>query len=199
MPPISFTARYIRPADIKKLNGDSYRPHVAALVEMELADSPVVERVAYDWMQPISDQIAEKTKELNNDGVHLYAVTNQKNNFKELDSNKILGMMLFKEGGANKTHNTIELLQVSPFDMSPKYGSKLRKTFNKLTDLIFKSREPEHKHIGQSLLDGVKDMFGEKPIDLYAADDAIEFYIINGFHKMKGLKNRFLNHMEWRK
>ena len=198
MTPISFTARYIRPADIKKFDGSSYRPHVASLVEMERSDCPVIERVAYDWMQPVSDQLAKESQYIGKDGIHVYAVTNQTNHFEQLESNKIVGMMLFQEGGPFKTHNTIEFLQVSPNEMSPNYGSGLSKKFNKLLAKIFKFKPPEHKHIGKALLDTAKEMSADKPIDLYSVEDAVEFYLINGFKNLKGFKNCFLNHMEWK-
>lgn len=198
MTPISFTARYVKPADIKKFDGNSYKPHTASLVEMELSDRPAIERVAYDWMQPVSDQLYKESEYMGREGMHIYAVTNQANNFEQLDSNKILGMMLFQEGGTSKTHNTIEFLQVSPYEMSPNYGSGLSKNFNKLLAKIFKFKQPEHKHIGKALLDTAKEMSADKPIDLYSVKDAVEFYLINGFKRLKGFKNRFLNHMEWK-
>lgn len=197
MTPISFTARYIRPANIQKLDGDSYKPHAASLVEMELSDRSAIERVSYDWMQNVSDQIAKESDNIGKDGTHYYAITNQADHFEKLDPNKIRGMMVIKEGGAKKTHNTLEFLQVSPSDMSENYGDKLNRMMNKFLNKIFKAKKPEHKHVGQALLDTAKDMFSEKPIDLFAVDKAVEFYEKNGFKKLSGFKNRILNRMEW--
>ena len=197
MTPISFTARYIRPANIKKLDGDTYKPHVVSLVEMEASDIPVIERVAFNWMQPVSDQLSKEADSIGKEGRHVYAITNQGDKFEKLNPDNILGMMMFQEHKSSKTHNTIEFLQVNPMDMSPNYGSSLGRKFNKIVSFIFGFKKPEHKHVGQSLLDSAKDMFSEKPIDLFAVDKALDFYFHNGFKRIPGFKNRFLNHLEW--
>lgn len=197
MTPINFTARYIRPANIQKLDGNTYKPHKASLVEMELSDRQAIERVAYDWMEPLAEKISEESVNIGRGGTHIYAVTNQAEQFEKLNPNKVLGMMLFRETPFFETHNVIDYFQVSPDAISPSYGDKNNKILTKIMDLIFKPKKNEHKHVGQALLDSVKDMFGDKPIELYALDEAKSFYIKNGFKKMKGFANGFLNHMEW--
>lgn len=197
MTQISFTARYVRPANIKKLDGDTYKPHTASVVEMELSDIQAIEDIAFDWRQPVSTQIYKHSGRIGQDGVHVYAVTNQKNGFEKLDCNKVLGMMLYKEAGSADTHNTIEYLQVAPSDMSEKNNGKLSNLVDKLMCKIFKSGKAEHKHVGKSLLDTVKEMPSDKPIDLYAVPNAVKFYLKNDFVPIPGAKKGCLKPMEW--
>lgn len=197
MTPISFTARYIRPANIKKLDGDSYKPHTASIVEMELSDIQAIEDIAFDWQQPVSTQLYKHSLNMGKDGIHVYAVTNQKDGFGKIDCNRVLGMMLYKEAGATDTHNTIEYLQVAPSDMSEKNNGKLYNFIDKIMSKIFKVSKQEHKNVGTALIDIAKDAPSEKPIDLYAVPGAIKFYLKNGFMEISGSKKGFLRHMEW--
>lgn len=197
MTPISFTARYLRPANIKKLDGDSYKPHTASVVEMELSDIQAIEDIAFDWRQPVSTQIYKHSGSIGQDGVHVYAVTNQKTGFEKIEFPKVLGMMLYKEAGEADTHNTIEYLQVAPTDMSEKNSGKLAQLVDKIMHKLFNCGKPVHKNVGSVLIDTAKGMPSDKPIALDAVPSAVEFYLKHGFVRISDVKRGMLKPMEW--
>lgn len=195
MTQINFTARYIRPANIKKLDGNSYKPHTASLVEMEDADRPALEFIEDCWRTPITKQIRRESRRIGAEGLHIYAVTSQADKFEKLNPDNVLGMMLFQEGKSLRPYNKIELLQVSPTEMSPNYGSTINKKWKKFISTVFRFRDPEYKHIGKSLLDSVKAMHSDKPIRVFALQEAISFYEHNGFKITPESKTKHL--LEW--
>ena len=92
-----------------------------------------------------------------------FGITEQKENFENLDHNKILGILQTRRNSSGKLE--IENLQVSP---ETNFDAIVRK----------------HKNVGRALLTGVKEIFkDEKEIVVNALDSAVPFYEKLGFIK----------------
>ena len=179
MSDINFTANYIKPIQIKKLQGIKYKPYEASLVELTKEDIPSIKQVSRDWKSIISTLIeCDTSLYMGDKNYHFYALTKQKENFSSLKSNEVLGLMEIETG---KDLNKIVALETNPKYISYKYGSfKDRvKTFVKKLKEFKPFRE--YKHIGKGLLNIAKEQSQTKEIELYARRQAINFYKKEGF------------------
>lgn len=179
MSDINFTANYIKPVQIKKLQGIKYKPYEASLVELTKEDIPSLKQVSRNWKSIIITLIeCDSSIYLGNKNYHFYALTKQKENFAKLNTNDMLGVM---EVETRKDLNKIIGLQTNPEYISYKYGSfKDRvKTFVKKLKEFKPFRE--YKHIGKELLNSVKEQSPNTEIELQARKQAINFYKKQGF------------------
>lgn len=167
MSSINFTSSHIRQVEImkKQKSGNGYAPCSVNLVELsptDKADSYAVKKVTGNWTCSLTTFINADIKdikrgELNPAGIHIYALTEQNNEYEKLKPSKILGMIEVSEGF--KDGNKIEILQTNP-----KYISGLG------------NRTPQYKHIGHGLIKSIKDIFAKTNLFVYPTKDAINFY-----------------------
>lgn len=172
MYPISFKANYLTSVNVSRINEDkSVDKEKVALVELDknnTDDINALHNVARDWekksftfaMEIYNDAVkGYEYEDVNKE--HYYALTTQKNEFENLDQEKILGLMMFSEYKNGK--NRIDWLQVEPTSSS---RSKVTK---------------KYKGIGSALVDYSKQISTNKIIDVSAYKDAIGFYEKQGF------------------
>ena len=179
MTPINFKANFLKTAYIGKTTNNKSSCHSeVSIVELDTNNKNDVEalaKTACEWNKVASGYAFEIYNEalkfkLYPDVVkeHYLALTLQNENYKNLDSNKILGLALFTE--KNDINDELTWLQVNPntnFENS-KNGRK-------------------YKHIGKTLVDFVK-CIADKPLYIQADDKAIKFYEKQGFRHLDDTK-----------
>lgn len=173
MTPISFKANFIRDTYIKQVvTPDTSKDKKVALVELDINhknDISALKAVARDWDSRafgyagcIYDD-AIKTLKYPDTKEHYYALTTQKEDYKNLDPKKILGLTLFSDKKFSK--NELNWLQVEP-DCSYSHSGKYR----------------TYKNVGKALVNFVKEI-SDKTISVYPARNATPFYRKLGFEK----------------
>ena len=177
MDTISFNARHIKNVTIAKKICNEYKPMDVALVKMNVnnkKDIDAIYRTTDEWDGSFTaftydDMKKAVTNKLLKDNIHIYALTTQKNNYRNLNHEKILGVaeVLSYEGNSNK----LEVLQTNPL-----YASN-----------ICHKNDLEYKHIGNTLLDHVKSEHNDKDIYVVSVESAVNFYKNAGFKEtLKG-------------
>lgn len=172
MTPISFKANFIRNTYIKQVvTPDTSKDKEVALVELDINhknDISALKTVARDWDSRafgyagcIYDD-AIKTLKYPDTKEHYYALTTQKEDYKNLDPKKILGLTLFSDKKSSK--NELNWLQVEPDSC---YNSKQNRPY---------------KNIGRALVEYIKEI-SDKTISVYPARKATPFYRKLGFEK----------------
>ena len=173
MNPISFTASYKTSAVIQTRRGDSFNPVQAYIVELDknnAEDLNSLHKVSRLWNKENSNLIyymlADFIQDLDlkpdvNEN-HCLILTTQKDNFENIDPQKVLGAMLFSE---ENMENELNWLQVQP-----KHNSK------------FKPVSRRYKGVGTALVSYLKAKFTDKPIYVYSSNTAIDFYKKLGFN-----------------
>ena len=169
---INFTASLVQRSQIMKRQSDNeFRPVTLSIVELDKNDEKDVKalyKTAIDWTYQgakySSNIYHEAVKGFEYDNIekeHYFALTEQQNNFKELDSDKILGLMLF----SHTTHENDEIswLQVRP-------NTKTKDSWNR-----------EYKGVGKAMVDLLSRVNYGKPIYVQSSNEAIEFYKKQGF------------------
>jgi len=182
---ISFTANYIKPAIIQKINTKNNKAETLEVSCVELnpkdnRDLKAVREVVYDWettdgydgailsyMRNYASEgkyweVSSCSKEYL-DKMKFYAITSQKENFENLDSDDILAL------GQIKVDDNIELkyLQVKP----ESFTSYLKKE--------------KFKYIGTQMLKLILSLFPNKDITLCSSPYVYDFYLKNGFEMYK--------------
>lgn len=116
-------------------------------------------------------------------GLHVYAVTTQKDKFAKLESDKILGLVKFI---ACEQYNEIVLLQTKPDCISKKYDktvfSSLKEKMNKIFGIKNKENKRPYRNIGYSIVENLKEMHSDKMMELTPLNRAIGFYKKLGFN-----------------
>jgi len=168
---ISFRANLIHPVQVKKQTGSSYQPYSANFVEFDINDKKdmyALRETSQNWEDSFAEIIYddaenENLKEQKDKNIHIYALTSQQSDFKNMKPSKILGLVEFNENyhGAGK----IELLQTNPEDMA------------------MQRNRPKFREVGRGIIKSLKNLYGEKPIIVRSSDDAMIFYEKNGFKK----------------
>ena len=190
MTPINFKANYIKRVDIQKHDGQKYNPCKANLVLLNREDIPALEEVADIWGTNLCRGIKYAYEhKLPNE--KLYAVTLQNHSFENLYPNKVLGVAYFNEH-SDSLSREIEYLHTRPDCISPAYQTTLKKIKKLFQKLMFRNKQfvekqPAYKHVGQSLVSSMKELYPDKPIILYPLSEAISFYKKNGFIKKNEL------------
>lgn len=173
MYPINFTANYVDTVNILHRNKNNEKKNKeVAVVELDKqlsADRGVMLDVASLWQKGDKHNYAwdvldvmERDTHPNVEKEHFIVLTTQKSNYKKIDPKKVLGVMAFDERYFDEY--SIEWLQVKP-------------------GYAYSSVKDNRKyfHIGQALIDYVKNNYKSKPIYVSSAVDAVNFYIKNKF------------------
>lgn len=141
-----------------------------------------------DLMKTQMDRFSYLTKNMNKEdvlpflssqilGKHLYAITNQIDNFKNLNDTDVLGVVEFY-AGSNK--NEIVQLQVRPDCISEKYGNAVFLYFKNKICNLFKINNQKNKrpysNIGEAILTTLQKMYNNKPMELIPLNSAKGFY-----------------------
>lgn len=189
MTPINFKANYIKRVDIQKYDGQNYNPCKANLVLLNQKDMPALSEIADMWDTNLTRGI-KSAYEYKLPDERLYAVTLQKDSFEKLYPSKVLGMTYFNENSGS-SNRVIEFLHTRPDCISPDYKSDFQKLMQHIKKLIFRKKQivkkqPAYKHVGESLVSAMKELYPDKPIVLYSLSEAVSFYKKNDFIKKNG-------------
>ena len=110
---INFTANLVKRTQIQKTEDfKNYNPKEASIVELDKYDERDLNSL-YKTVVLWNDQNAKYSSSIYHEAIkgyeyddieqeHYFALTTQKGNFKELDPNKILGLMLFSQTNAKE-------------------------------------------------------------------------------------------------
>ncbi|MBE7711077.1 MAG: hypothetical protein E7Z92_02940 [Cyanobacteria bacterium SIG31] len=168
---LTFKAQLIHPIKVQKLGIDKrYHDDQASFVELnpkDMHDKLCLNEVNRHWENATS-LASDIAKDLNKDSEkevceidkRYFALTMQKDDFRNLDYKQILGVVNIIEIASTLNH--LKFLQVEP---SCNYGQKKRK----------------FKDIGKGIIDSLKLLFPSRDITLEALDSSINFYKKNGF------------------
>ena len=175
MTPISFTANYIRDVNVLKHTKEGYSSCDVSLVEMDPFDKNDVKAmntVDEKWKDSLTVFVTDNMESYPEykdimPKMHVYALTSQKYNFKNINPSKMLGVMEVTKG--HKGGNKIEVLQTKP---------------NAINDS--RKPNPKYKHIGQELVRYAQKRYDNKPLYVHPAETAVEFYEKQGFTKVPG-------------
>ena len=160
---ISFKANFIHNQNIIKNNKKSS----VSFVQIDTNNSKDIQAIKeldFLWGRKtyagdIYQNILDNKRNNNFNNQKYYILTNQKNNFDIIDSEKILGIT---EIQTNQYFNKINFLQVAP---NEKFDNPYRK----------------YKHIGKGIINSIKEIFSDKTIILYSNQNSIPFYKKMGF------------------
>lgn len=192
---VSFKGTFINPINIKKLEGTKYKNFPASFVELDpanLNDVKALENVHKNWNQSFSSIIYNSafcSSVVPDKSRHFYALTSQKENFEYMNSDKILGVVEFRN---DSKYNRIEYLQVNPNYITGKSKNFISKLF--ASKNIKNEKLSPFTRIGSAILDSLKQLT-DKSIDLYSMPEAKGFYWKNGFVR-KSIFNS--HHYIWR-
>ena len=182
---LSFKAKFVDTATIKKLHNYKYKNEPVNILALEKNDLAQLKQIAKDWKTEYSQYIYNNAKEelrpvnLNYD---IYVLTNQTENFKTLNPDRVYGICEFNRC---INHNNLTLL-----DVKPEYCYNKR-DFKSILSLFSKNKR-KIKHIGRGLIDFLKKETKNKPLEVYSSGDSIEFYKKNGFVEMTNDSNQLL-------
>lgn len=169
---INFTANFVKRAPVlKKDDKGDYSPAKVTIVELDIEDENdilALYKTSVEWNELgalyASEVFHEAVKGYEYGDIekeHYFAVTEQTKDFHKLDSDKILGLMLFSESRYNE--DEINWLQIKPNTNS------------------VNSHNREYKHIGKSLVDLLKERYWHKSIYVKSSSAAVDFYTSQGF------------------
>ena len=179
---ISFGARYFKSATIKKINENGQEEnHKISMVELnpyDLEDVRCVNELNYAWggqgslsypyMCEMNNIFAEFSEVKTS---RFFALTQQKNNYEQLDPKQILSIA--QTSLLDERTGSLDLLET--------YFAESHT-----------SKNAKFKHVGQGMLDNIKFLFFGKNILVEAPEISENFYIKNGFEKIKGGLNRLI-------
>lgn len=164
---ISFQANYIQSATIKKAVKKSYKNTPVSFVELNPFsnnDKYALRKIGktwghgYSYARDIQDNFEDPIIIKNKDS-RFFAISEQMSGFDKLKPSKVLGLI---ETSEDKGALFIDLLQCNPEHM-------------------FASAKRKFKEIGKALIDSLKDTIPQKEIILSADEEAIPFYLKQGF------------------
>lgn len=170
---ISFTANYITSTSIQKIDDKAHPNKDVAIVEFNPTskdDLAALEDLNYTWDSKIlPDLYLSFYDTFLSSGVDCsekyYALTTQKDNFKKIQPECILGVVQVND---DKVSDSIEIdyLEVNPDEQ---YGSEFRR----------------YKHVGKALLSSIFKLFRDKQVaKVYALEEAIPFYSALGVRQI---------------
>lgn len=177
---ISFKAQYIKATPIKNLKRDlSYSVKEASFVVLEpqnQADICAMRSINLSWDSGFLRSIYNNLSRYN-DKFKIFALTTQKQNFEELNANKILGVALVERKPDGVLY--LDYLQTNPKYIREK--------------VLF----PKYKNIGTAMLNCIKQMPNIKCIKAVSVPTAFDFYLKNDFKPEHNLLDDFS--IIWRK
>lgn len=167
---INFNANFIRNVNIKKFDNktQTYKPFKASFVKFDpenAEDLVALLAARRDWIGGIyAGNIVEQASYIRNKYIsplinHIYILTTQNDNFKYLDSEKILGMADMQSDSVEP--DELRYLQVKP---TQKHGIPNR----------------TYRLVGSKILSELKKIYNKK-ITLLASYSAANFYEKHGF------------------
>ncbi|MBP3925445.1 hypothetical protein J6E39_09445 [bacterium] len=179
---ISFGGLYIKPVTIKKCVNNRYVPYQAAMVKAEENDLNVLHEVNRLWNRPLLNIIIAEPQCLNKDK-HIYILTKQKDNFKHLNPEDILGMADLKEYKGYNI-NTLEAIQVHP-DIEKLDITLYSRFKNYILRKLHKNNEAklDYKEVGTNLVKIIQEKHNDKKIDLCPIHTSPRFYRKLGFRE----------------
>lgn len=169
---INFTANLVKQTQVQETaDNNNYIPSDVSIVELDKHDERDIKSL-YKTIILWKDQNAKYSSEIYHEAVkgyeyddteqeHYFALTSQKNDFNNLDPERILGLMLFSQ--TNRTEDEINWLQVRP-------NTSHKQTWKR-----------QYKGIGEGLINLLKGTWLNKPIHVQADVNAVEFYKKMGF------------------
>ena len=169
---INFTANLIKHTQIpKRIDDDKYAPADVSIVELDKNDKRDV-KALYNASVLWNEQGAKYSSNIYHEAVkgyeyddvdceHYLALTEQNSDFKNLQSDKILGLMLFS--ASKYDADQITWLQVRP-------NTNSKQTWKR-----------EYKGVGAAMINLLKQINYNKPINVVSASDAVDFYKKQGF------------------
>lgn len=175
MDAINFTANHLRYVNVARRSAEGYKPCRASLVEMECSNRRDIEAInatASIWEDSltafVSSDMQKAARKKPQDTFHVYAITTQKEDFENINPEKILGVVHITENVKGLGHK-VEVLQTNPDYMYDRTTTAKR----------------EYKNVGRGLISFIKEKFNDKPLYLYPTKDAVKFYEKQGFTSEK--------------
>ena len=176
---ISFSGIYKKPVTIKKYVNGQYKPFQASIVKAEESDINALQKVRQLWNRQLLNMILAEPQYLNK-SKHVYILTKQKDNFKNLNPEDILAMAELREDKYCAI-NTLEAIQVHPdiektnITIFSRFKNYIMKKLNK------DSKNFEYKEVGTNLVKTIQEYHSDKVMDLCPINTAAKFYKKLGF------------------
>jgi len=177
---INFQGNYIKPAVIKRDNGNGeFLPQKVSVVELDIdscKDRALVANIAKEWgRQNFIDNIEfdiqqQRERLIKNNKFHVFVLTSQEDDFNTLRKDEVMAMAEFKE---RLDSNELVYLQVDP-------------------ENNYSNPFSEYKHIGKAMLDFLQDNFVLKPLIVFPTPSAQKFYLKNNFTSMPAPKEKYM-------
>ena len=171
---ISFKAKYINSQYIDSIHRKSKKPdYKVSFVELNPLSSQdvnTVQDVATSWENnsslatPLCDTFLDCNLIQCNDDRHFFALTIQRENFKNLLPQEVLGLAQISLKKDNKI--SLDFLQVDP-------------------DNIYSAPERNFKGIGKILVKAILDCYSTKDVTLSSTFSAYDFYKKLGFKQIR--------------
>ena len=169
---VSFGAKFVRNAKIKKLNplSKGYEKMQVSFVRIDpknLSDINALGRVADTWVnEKFASTIYNRALSLRKGGIDLnskiFAITSQKDNFKKLDADRILGVAEIEELTPKSCY--LGHIQVDP------------------NHIYYEV--PPFKGVGTAILNRLKDMYSQISLNSAPECSVRHFYEMNGFQRV---------------
>ncbi len=181
---INFKSQYISPSTILKRTSDgSYQDVRASFVKIDVANNNDIEalrKVSEKWegKKNFSKDIfmyastGSMFPGYDQDDCY-YALTEQCENFKNLDSDKVLGLTM--TNCSDPQQEEICFLQTMP-------------------DTVFECSERLYKNVGKSIIENMQKLYPLKDLVLIAVKNSVNFYKKLGFEFIKNSKTRMILH-----
>ena len=177
MDSVNFGATKVRTVKILKRTGRKYVPYKADFIKLDVKnDIEVLQLIKERWknslMGPVYDDLDDYAQDLwNNYSIFALSEPQKYRRKTKLDADKILGASLFIEYAGCKD-NYISILQTKP-------------------EYISYDRISNYKHIGQEIVRSIQKKFRRKAIIVDSEEDAVDFYIKQGFVQNKSSNNPY--------
>ena len=180
---ISFGANFIKNTTIlQKDKSGNFKPYDVALVELDpysKNDIATMAEIADEWFswESFTPQILESMENISDRHQMIrserkfYALTTQTDNFEKLDQMNILNTAQVSDYRFNQ-------IKLDFIETNPAYKHKEAKSC--------------YKHIGTAMLNCIKELYSKKDIYLRAIDDAVDFYLLNGFKRVSENLSEFV-------
>ena len=181
----NFKAEFIAKNKIKqKIIFNNYFKKQVSFIQIDMnsrADLIVLEKISKNWGTSLATNIISYVENANKQifggGARLFAITKQKDDFKDLKEKDILSLAVIVEPSALCKNDKIslEILQTNPKYINDKANKR-----------------PKYKHCGSAIIDSIKKYYNKR-IETYALEEAVPFYKKNDFK----IIHPQCNMMEW--
>lgn len=178
---ISFSGNYISPVHVLKKNCcNIFLPHKVSIVELDTLnkkDMFALKNIGKTWNEPYSDFICDDARMFFEKSERslfhrFFVLTNQKDNFNNLQPDEILATTEITAFPTSKKIN-IDFLQVDP-------------------ENNYLARYRNYKNIGSALIEGIKNIFKGKEITVQSLPSALPFYLKNKFSSVSKNSNNLI-------